>query len=220
MKYSQRKKFSTLGWVIPFFSLIILFHTNTLGQTPGDSLKLKGKFELAITPRFYYSQFKNSPTDTGEYYRVGWHRIQGGFEFRKSQYVHLLVDFYSRRTNKDFKDKYIHSLGFGLQYSIKFTECLVQMKPFRLYKKPIRIRWYPELHATIGAINLANENFVLSGLYQSEDFNPFFQYGIGLNFYLEKWMHLSLLYFQEYFPSENQSPYRFYPLQLKMVFKI
>lgn len=217
----QFVKSSSLGWIIPCLLLTLLVHSNSLGQLTSDSLKLKGKFELAFTPRWYgVRDYKVSPTDSGYYYSTSWYRFQGGMEIAKAQYIHLLVDVYRTRTDLDYVDKYIHSVGFGLQYSIKFTDCRVELKPFRLYKKPIHIRWYPELYATVGAMNLANESFRLSGLHQTETFYPFFQYGLGWNFYLEDWLHLSLLYFQEYFPKQKHDPYRFLPMQLKIVFKI
>ena len=111
-------------------------------------------------------------------------------------------------------------MGFGLQYSFKFDNCLVELKPFRIYKKPIHIRWYPELTASVGAMNLANESFRISGLHQTDKFNFFVQYGIGWNFYINSWLHLSIMYLQEYLPSLNNDPYRFGPLQTKLVFKL
>ncbi len=184
-------------------------------------LKLKGKIELAFTPRWDgYRFYKTSPTDSAFYYTTSWYRLQGGIEFLRSQYLHLFVDYFRVRTDEAYKDKSINSLGFGLQYSFKFDNCLVELKPFRIYKKPIHIRWYPELTASVGAMNLANESFRISGLHQTDKFNVFVQYGIGWNFYINSWLHLSIMHLQEYLPSLNNDPYRFGPLQTKLVFKL
>jgi hypothetical protein len=203
--------------------LLLIAGSKLFSQNASDSiqLKLKGKIELAFTPRGEgIIDYKTSPTDSSSYYKTGWFRFQAGIEFVKSQYLHLFVDYFRVRTDEDSKDKSINSFGFGLQYSFKFDNCVVELKPFRIYKKPIHIRWYPELTGSVGAINLANESFRISGLHQSEKFNVFVQYGIGWNFYINSWLHLSLLYFQEYFPSLNNDPYRFGPLQTKLVFKL
>ncbi len=200
-------------------SLVSQLSSQDSSFTP--ELKLKGKFELAFTPRWDgYRFYKTSPTDSAFYYTTSWYRLQGGVEFLRSQYLHLFIDYYRVRTDLDYADKSINSVGFGLQYSFKFDNCLVELKPFRICKKPIHIRWYPELIASVGAMNLANESFRISGLHQTEKFNVFVQYGIGWNFYINSWLHLSLLYFQEYFPSLNNDPYRFGPLQTKLVFKL
>jgi hypothetical protein len=205
-----------------FVLLVVAFDLFSQNNPDSIQLKLKGKIELAITPRWEsIVLFNTSPTDSSAfYYKTNWHRFQAGIEFVKSQYLHLFIDYYGLRTDLDYKDKSINSVGFGLQYSFKFDNCLVELKPFRIYKKPIHIRWYPELTASVGAMNLANESFRISGLYQTEKFNVFVQYGIGWNFYIDSWLHLSLLYFQEYFPSLNNDPYRFGPLQTKLVFKL
>lgn len=203
--------------------LLLIAGSKLFSQNHSDSiqLNLKGKIELAFTPRWEgYIDYKISPTDSSSYYKTGWHRFQAGMEFVRSQYLHLFIDYYKVRTDLDYADKSINSVGFGVQYSFKFDNCLVELKPFRIYKKPIHIRWYPELTASVGAMNLANESFRISGLYQTEKFNVFVQYGVGWNFYIDSWLHLSLLYFQEYLPSLKNDPYRFGPLQTKLVFKL
>lgn len=203
--------------------LLLIAGSKLLSQNIPDSiqLNLKGKIELAITPRWEgYIDYKTSPGDSSFYYKTSWYRFQAGMEFVRSQYLHLFVDYFRVRTDEEYEDKSINALGFGLQYSFKFDNCLVELKPFRIYKKPIHIRWFPELTASVAAMNLANESFRISGLYQTEKFNVFVQYGIGWNFYIDNWLHLSLLYFQEYLPSLNNDPYRFGPLQTKLVFKL
>ena len=72
-------------------------------------LKLKGKFELAFTPRWDgYRFYKTSPTDSAFYYTTSWYRLQGGIEFLRSQYLHLFVDYFRVRTDDAYKLSLIH----------------------------------------------------------------------------------------------------------------
>ncbi len=206
-----------------FIFLAYIATTKVSGQQMPDTLKLvlKSKFELGFTPRFAGAKdFKESPSDSGYYYSKALYRLQVGYEFSKSQYLHLFIDYFRVRTDLLYLDQSIDAFGFGIQYSLKFEEALVSLPPIRLYKKPIHIRWYPELSAGIGVINLKNEEFVNSGIHSTNAYYAYGQYGIAWNFYFSRWGHVSLLYFQEYFPSLSQNPYTYFPLQVKLVIKL
>jgi hypothetical protein len=204
------------------FTLLLKIIEVSGQQTPDTSfLKLKSNLEIGITPRFAgIIDYKDSPTDSAFYYKTTWLRIQAGYQFLKSQYLHIVVDYYRVRTDLLGYQSQINSTGFGIQYSLKLENALVSLKPFRLYKKPISIRWYPELSMNYGKINLLNTTFRLRGLHQSSKYYGYFQYGIAINFYLNRWSNLSLMYIQEYFPYIKHDPYRYSPLQLKFVIKI
>ncbi len=191
-------------------------------QMPDTSkLALKRKFELGFTPRFSgIKDFVTSPSDSGFYYSTAWYRLQGGFEFSESQYLHLFFDYYRVRTDLNFLDSTIDAFGFGIQYSLKFDEALVSLPPFHIFKIPIHIRWYPELSTGIGLMNLKNDEFRLSGLHQTKSYYAYGQYGIAWNFYINAWGQISLLYYQEYTPALSHDPYRYSPLQIKFVVKL
>lgn len=209
----------TLLFFLVFFTTIPTIFSQENADT--SVLVLKSKFELGFTPRFAFQQdYKISPTDSSFYHNVGWYRLQAGMQIHHSHYVHLFIDYYRVRTDLDFLSKTIDAIGFGIQYSLKFEDAIVRLPPIRLYKKPIHIRWYPEILASAGLINLANMNFKLSGLHQTKKYYFYAQYGIAWNFYINKWAHISLLYLQEYLPSVKSDPYHYAPLQTKFVIKL
>lgn len=184
-------------------------------------LKLNSKFEIGLTPRFSgLKEYKISAIDPGFFYSSAWYRAQVGLEFLKSQYIHGYFDYFRVRTDLNYLDKSIDAIGYGLQYSIKFDNALVEIPPFCLYKKPIYIRWYPELIFSFGFMNISNESYRLSGLIKSDSYSPFYQYGISWNFYLNNWLNLCLLYLQEYKPALLHNPYSYYPLQIKIGLKL
>lgn len=208
----------------PILFICLAFAINKVsGQQMPDTLNLvlKSKFELGFTPRFSgIKDFVVSPSDSGYCYSTAWYRFQAGVEFSESQYLHLLIDYFRIRTDLNFLDKSINAFGIGIQYSLKFEEALVSMPPFRLYKKAINIRWFPELSFAIGTVNLRNNNYILSGLEQTKVYYLYGQYGIAWNFYFNNWGHISILYLQEYTPSFSHNPYRYFPLQVKLVIKL
>ena len=114
----------------------------------------------------------------------------------------------------------VYSTGFGLQYSYKALGASVELKPFKLYKKPICLRWYPELSVAYGLINLFNTNYVLSGLKMGDKYYGFFQYGLIINMYINRWCNFGIMYMQEYYPSLTHDVHRYAPLQLKIIFKV
>ncbi len=141
-------------------------------------------------------------------------------EFIKSHYIHLFGDYYRVRTDLDFLEKKVDAIGFGVQYSVKFPTALVELPSFRLYKKPIYIRWFPELLISVGMINLENDSFRFSGIHQTNEFFLYYQYGLVWNLYANKWSHISLMYLQEYQPSLKNNPHNYIPLQTKFVIKL
>lgn len=212
--------------VFKIISIIVLLFIceRVSGQTLQDTLsfkKLSAKFEIGFTPRFSgFRSYKTTTSDTAYFHKTQWLRLQGGYSVFGSNYLHLMLDYFHVRTNLPGYEPELNAFGYGIQYSYKFENAIVELKPFRLYKKQIFIRWYPEISMAYGKMNLVNPSFLLSGLKQADKYYGFIQYGIAFNFYINQWCNLTVQYFQEYFPHLKHDPYRYYPLQLKIVVKL
>lgn len=204
--------------------LYLLDIAKVSGQQMPDTFAishLSSDFEIGFTPRFSgFTTYQTSLLDTAFYHKIQLLRLQAGFKIFKGSYIHLIADYFHLKTNLPGHVPEISSLGIGLQYSIKFEEALVALKPFRLYKKPIAIRWYPEISISYGKMNYVNPSILISGIRQTSKYYGYFQYGIAFNFYINRWCNIAILYIQEYFPNLKHQPNSYLPLQSKIVFKI
>ena len=212
-----------MGYKELLILLVIYLLTFKVSGQESDTLniRLKGKFEIGITPRFSgIKDDKISPIDSSFYHYTGLYRIQVGLEVVELQYLHVFGDYYRVRTDLDYLEKRIDAFGFGIQYCYKFPSSLVNIGPIRLYKKPITIRWFPEVLISGGLINLENRTYRTSGTVKSMKFHSYYQYGMAWNIYINKWANVSIMYLQEYFYSLKNDVYRYGPLQTKLVIKL
>lgn len=212
------------GYKFLLYFLYLLEIAKVSGQQKSDTfaiIRLSSDIEIGFTPRFSgFNTYESSPLDTARFHKIQWLRLQAGYEIFKANYLHLVADYFHLKTNLPGHEPEISSLGLGLQYSIKFEEAIVALKPFRIYKKPISIRWYPEISVTYGKMNYVNPSILISGISQTEKYYGYFQYGITFNFYVNRWCNIAILYLQEYFPNLKHQPNNYLPLQSKIVFKL